>query len=892
MAEIGGGSFEEDGVTVHPPSLNDTSSLQVEDDRAARLRGGSSFQNFAKSPRRKRKSVRTFDVVFPGLPLGIDVESAISQKNLFVKGSNDPKIHIGSQIIAVAGHNVIDADAPDIVSLIQNSKFPLTISFMYKPKKVRPSIRSPRSTARIEFPDGTNQLIPMNEMTVKAVTDFLWVTGHFQGQKEHYGMYVIDNMNGSSMEISLTNRSISEEVLDFAEDLALKRYEFRVKDEFIPTYKTSDETAFYGPWLTLDNEQVSFDIRGEVANFEGGRQCLLTWKGPNIVEMRGVRGGVFSKLCFINDNGQLEFKDGEIWVPNNANFLNVQSRIRQVSAAQILFDVSIKNNPIGMEYRIADTGEQVIISAVDPGSDADNAAVHPGDVVTTLNGKHYTDVRRLLSHLLEAKPPFKLQISRLRSGSNVGRHKDELSALPAMENDISGFLRIFVDNSPAGSYTCPCNIDTTVTDIRKFLLEHKGVQIDPNWSLFVSGTQELRQFKQVLDETNNPLEIRDAITRDGQYRVQFRFADQQGEDDDESESDSDYSSDLDEAVPEAPTYDQSSRALEKIASTHDAMLDAVQRLQHQNPDIHMNFKSPDLQMQQPHTQFTFTSEGEGEFTPMGEEYPADPAIVEERIALVEEAVRKQWLIAEALHDFDKETIQNWPDYSTLQSLQQGDMLLVSKRDPTGWWKGKNIMGGDYGRSPDGAYFPGSYVEVVAKPLYLARTLFEFDPNSVPNFPPNMVLLQLGLDDVLIVTDTHESGWWRGCNLLGGAEGYFPRDYVEITAQPDLQNDQWAHVFPNLKMKGFLDKKARVMRKWRQYFFVYEGEFLKYYENEGADPRNPLGKIRVCDDSYRSQVVQDKENFKKFQIKAQRKEWELRVTNANDRDLWCEALTRK
>ena len=55
-----------------------------------------------------------------------------------------------------------------------------------------------------------------------------------------------------------------------------------------------------------------------------------------------------------------------------------------------------------------------------------------------------------------------------------------------------------------------------------------------------------------------------------------------------------------------------------------------------------------------------------------EPLPADPVIVEQRIRLVEEAVRKQWLIAEALHDFDKESIPNWPDYSTLQSLVQGN----------------------------------------------------------------------------------------------------------------------------------------------------------------------------------------------------------------------------
>ena len=35
------------------------------------------------------------------------------------------------------------------------------------------------------------------------------------------------------------------------------------------------------------------------------------------------------------------------------------------------------------------------------------------------------------------------------------------------------------------------------------------------------------------------------------------------------------------------------------------------------------------------------------------------------------------------------------------------MLLVSKRDPTGWWKGKNIMSPSLDDSAEGSYFPGN-----------------------------------------------------------------------------------------------------------------------------------------------------------------------------------------
>ena len=60
------------------------------------------------------------------------------------------------------------------------------------------------------------------------------------------------------------------------------------------------------------------------------------------------------------------------------------------------------------------------------------------------------------------------------------------------------------------------------------------------------------------------------------------------------------------------------------------------RLQAENPDVQVDFQSPALQeLAARHGEY-----GEGEYTPMGEALPADPQIVRERIALVEEAVRK------------------------------------------------------------------------------------------------------------------------------------------------------------------------------------------------------------------------------------------------------------
>ena len=38
-------------------------------------------------------------------------------------------------------------------------------------------------------------------------------------------------------------------------------------------------------------------------------------------------------------------------------------------------------------------------------------------------------------------------------------------------------------------------------------------------------------------------------------------------------------------------------------------------------------------------------------------------------------------------------------------------------------------------------------------------------------------LTLNEGDIIVVTESHDNGWWRGC--LGEQEGWFPGTYVEV-----------------------------------------------------------------------------------------------------------------
>merc|ERR1719397_1124835 len=110
-------------------------------------------------------------------------------------------------------------------------------------------------------------------------------------------------------------------------------------------------------------------------------------------------------------------------------------------------------------------------------------------------------------------------------------------------------------------------------------------------------------------------------------------------------------------------------------------------------------------------------------------------------------------------------------------------MIVTGTDASGWARGKNIMGGDE------AYFPASYVEVVAQPEMLVEVIHDFDPKNVQYLPKALVVIELHRGELILVTGTHVSGWWRGCNVTGGPEGYFPGDYVRCITQPSLERLQ-------------------------------------------------------------------------------------------------------
>merc|ERR1719273_2825688 len=203
---------------------------------------------------------------------------------------------------------------------------------------------------------------------------------------------------------------------------------------------------------------------------------------------------------------------------------------------------------------------------------------------------------------------------------------------------------------------------------------------------------------------------------------------------------------------------------------------------------------------------------------------------EKRLELVKECVINQFQLAEVIHDFDAKSIKNFPEYKALQDLRVGEVIIVTENDPSGWSKGKNINGG-----PE-AYFPTSYVDVVAQPEMLVEAIHDFDPESVPNLPAQLVIVDLQVGDQILVTGTHISGWWRGCKVKGGPEGYFPGDYTKVIAQPAVDPvDTFRLVWGAPVIDGHISLRIGMLKRFQtKYCYLTNVPELLYFNNLQSD----------------------------------------------------------
>eukprot|EP00497_Spongosphaera_streptacantha_P004251 TRINITY_DN5100_c0_g1_i1.p1 TRINITY_DN5100_c0_g1~~TRINITY_DN5100_c0_g1_i1.p1 ORF type:complete len:248 (-),score=49.01 TRINITY_DN5100_c0_g1_i1:20-679(-) len=209
-------------------------------------------------------------------------------------------------------------------------------------------------------------------------------------------------------------------------------------------------------------------------------------------------------------------------------------------------------------------------------------------------------------------------------------------------------------------------------------------------------------------------------------------------------------------------------------------------------------------------------------------------------------------------------------------------MVVTENDPSGWSKGKNINGG-----PE-AYFPQSYVEVVARPEMLVEVIHDFDPlNDQENLPDILTFLNLKVGEKILVTGTHMSGWWRGCLVKGGPEGYFPGDYASrVLASPMTDPlDSMRKVWGKPNKDGYLNLKIGILKRFSKRYCYLTAKELLYFNSEGHDPKKPAGTFAL-DRRCTVDIVDEKKG--KFKIKAKRQALDCKG-DPNYFNQWVDAL---
>jgi len=253
---------------------------------------------------------------------------------------------------------------------------------------------------------------------------------------------------------------------------------------------------------------------------------------------------------------------------------------------------------------------------------------------------------------------------------------------------------------------------------------------------------------------------------------------------------------------------------------------------------------------------------------------------ERRLELLKECVLNQYQLSEVIHDFDKNSIKDFPAHKKLQDLRVGEVMIVTETDISGWARGKNIRGGDE------AYFPASYVEVVAQPEMLVEVIHDFDPKKVANLPEALVVIGLTRGELILVTGTHVSGWWRGCKVKGGPEGYFPGDYTNCVTQPAMDMT-FRNLYGDYELEGHIKLREGVLKRFQAKYVYLTKDELLYFNNEASDPQNPNGKITLRQKDVKF-IVQKKKG--RFNISVGRKTYEWKV-DKTEADEWVETLTK-
>jgi len=398
---------------------------------------------------------------------------------------------------------------------------------------------------------------------------------------------------------------------------------------------------------------------------------------------------------------------------------------------------------------------------------------------------------------------------------------------------------------------------TTAGDLCQLISADKKIQHPEKYALHIKGLSDVRAFEQELTPDDVPNLVKKAIVKSGVYgRLQFVYKELNVCESD-SESDDDSSDDL-VLAPTAKAF--------RVGSIDGWSTKDIDNLRKQ-----MEERMEEMKLQE--------AEAETKIGEMDGDMKEQMELEEKRLELLKECVTNQYHLGEVIHDFEAASIKDFPAHKKLQDLRAGEVMIITDTDVSGWSRGKNINGGDE------AFFPSSFVEVVAQPEMLVEVIHDFNKDNVSNLPESLVIIELTQGELILVTGTHISGWWRGCKVKGGPEGWFPGDYTMCIAAPAMDMS-FRKIYGEPVLEGKLKLRIGVLKRFQAKYCWLTKEELVYFNTEGSDPQKPAGRIKLRLPNAKS-IVEEKKNGK-FAITIGRKTYECKV-DESEVALWVKTL---
>jgi len=145
------------------------------------------------------------------------------------------------------------------------------------------------------------------------------------------------------------------------------------------------------------------------------------------------------------------------------------------------------------------------------------------------------------------------------------------------------------------------------------------------------------------------------------------------------------------------------------------------------------------------------------------------------------------------------------------ALAEGDCVLVTYSDDSGWWEG-------VGKAGEGR-FPSNYVKEFTSPWFLALADYKASSESE---------VSLSEGDGMKVTDVDPSGWWKGYIPRSNAWGWFPAAYVEQADGEKAQ--QISALFVKALAQSAVEPQQQQQQQQQQ---QHEQQQLAQDEGDGA-----------------------------------------------------------